>query len=848
MQISNTHQKFTKEDYEELEKVGNDLFQKEIYDEVYNNQTSNNSLIVDNLDINKFRYCKLKKLIEEFKLDIVIKRIPLVFEDLGFTYKDIIDYKNKKKNKFDKRTLIRTNEEYNNMDLEVVKINEFCDRIMNRIFINIKQELMNINFNEYTFYYMVIYLLKFSEKGKNKKNKKTDSWRLDLPDILNIEIIKTLIELDSNISKQLLDCFNSSNIINDILINYPDIIFNPLILNKIVFKDNQINLRDEQKIWISQYKDLVNKLYEHIINGEEMVPTNYYNTAGMGAGKSYLTSVGLTIIVKDTNIKMKNYDKSIVYKERLFTLKKRMIILFIVPSKQVLLSFGKNTANYVSTWFYNGNPSQINIMFNSTPVYSKGKKKVHFQYSKEANQMDVPVYEKFLNIILWHRLHKKNLINKRGESLWVGGHDYFKEPDVIFCDPKGAEELIANKFDFEQRLGWYFIPVVDEWVATADCNIEKENNHYLNSIKNIVKSNIKLKFLISASINKNEILNNSYLNRFQSLFAPVVPTVNSLTEMYTYSGDLVHPFSMVKYKKINEAIDSWDFTVYRCITPKVLIEYCSILNYTLEYDDIKNINNYIATVKKILDLIKRSNDEIKKNICDIKLEKYDNNIKNFKTLYLTSSSVGDEIYRYIDTKLSKNTILKKINDNNNHINNEIIELRNEIIESKALKKKSQEGNADEINQKIFDLEKRLESDDQLFYFSSNFGKTTVTKKWIDEWINKLNDYQLTVVLSGYDLSFDDKDLDDAAKDVIRQPIQIVDTISSMFGRNDQSINDLVINDKNKILGPKTMMQAFARAGRSGKYNCLVTTICNKRLLKKFNYEESSINKYFNEDD
>ena len=86
---------------------------------------------------------------------------------------------------------------------------------------------------------------------------------------------------------------------------------------------------------------------------------------------------------------------------------------------------------------------------------------------------------------------------------------------------------------------------------------------------------------------------------------------------------------MVKYKKINEAIDSWDFTVYRCITQKVLIEYCNIINYTLEYNDIKNIKNYITTVKKILDLIKRSNDEIKKNICDLKLENYDNNIKKF---------------------------------------------------------------------------------------------------------------------------------------------------------------------------------------------------------------------------
>ena len=55
-----------------------------------------------------------------------------------------------------------------------------------------------------------------------------------------------------------------------------------------------------------------------------------------------------------------------------------MILLFIVPSKQVAISFGKNTANYVSTWFYNGNPSQINIMFNSTPVFSSGKKKYIF--------------------------------------------------------------------------------------------------------------------------------------------------------------------------------------------------------------------------------------------------------------------------------------------------------------------------------------------------------------------------------------------------------------------------------------------------------------------------------------
>jgi hypothetical protein len=194
---------------------------------------------------------------------------------------------------------------------------------MNRIFIDIKQELIKINFNEYTFYYMVLYLLKFSEKGRKKKITQKDCWKLNLPKILNIEIIKTLIELNSDISKQLLDCFDTSNILNNILLDYPDIIFNPLILNKIVFKDNQINLRDEQKVWISQYKDLINKLYEHVINGEEMQATHHFNSAGMGGGKSYISSVALSNIVKNTNEKMKNYDKSIVYKERLFTLKKK---------------------------------------------------------------------------------------------------------------------------------------------------------------------------------------------------------------------------------------------------------------------------------------------------------------------------------------------------------------------------------------------------------------------------------------------------------------------------------------------------------------------------------------------
>ena len=70
----------------------------------------------------------------------------------------------------------------------------------------------------------------------------------------------------------------------------------------------------------------------------------------------------------------------------------------------------------------------------------------------------------------------------------------------------------------------------------------------------------------------------------------------------------------------------------------------------------------------------------------------------------------------------------------------------------------------------------------------------------------------------------------------------------MFGRNDPSVKNVVINDINKILGFKTIMQAFARAGRSGKYDCVVNTQFNEFLLKKFNNNNSSLNRVFNYDE
>lgn len=851
MTIPNKHDKFLEEDYLEIENGLIDPFQKKIFEEVKDINVENHTISHINLD--NYNYCKFLNTLSSDKFKKVIERIPLNLEETNLVYKDIVNYKNKKKIK-DKKNLIIANDNFKKMDEEILKIEDFCNKIINNIKIDIKEEIFKINFTNYLFYYMVLYLLTFSEKACKKHNKDRYSWKLNLPYILDIEIIKTLIELNSSISNQLLLCFDISNLENKILICYPDIIFNPLILNKIINKKNEINLRNEQKQWIIQIKDLINNYKNYIVNGDDMSKTYYFNTAGMGAGKTSICAIASSTFVNEANQEINNHKVELTINEndlnlgkriRHFNLGKRIIQLFIVPSKQVLISFGRNTANYVSTWFYNND--QINVMFKYTPQYRKGKNgKVYFQYTKEVNELDIPIVDKFINVVLWDKLHRKPLFNKKRDNLWIGGYDYFKPPSVIFCDPKGAEELINNKFDFEHKLGWYFLPVVDEWVATADCNIKNEDNHYLKSIKSIIYSNIKLQFLISASVNQNEILNNEYFNQYNLLFSPIVPTTNSLTEMYTYKNELVHPFSKVNFENINEAIDSWDFTVYRCITPRVLIEYCKIINYNIKYNDITNINNYINLVTQILNIIKNSDEEIKKQICNLKL--VNNNIHNLedsKTLYLTSSNISEEILRYIQPKLNKNTVLNKVEEYKNNIIQEINELKNEITYSKINKQKSNDGSVDEINQKIFDLEKLLESDDQSYFFSSSFGNTTVDKKWIDKWINILNDDQLTVVLSGYDLSFNDRTLDEAVKDVICEPKQIIDTISSMYGRNDPSVKNVVINDKKKILGFKTIMQAFARAGRSGKYDCVVTTRFNEFLLKKFNPTESSLDKVFN---
>ena len=115
-----------------------------------------------------------------------------------------------------------------------------------------------------------------------------------------------------------------------------------------------------------------------------------------------------------------------------------MVQLFIVPSKQVLISFGKNAANYVSTWFYNND--QINVMFKYTPQYKKrrGRKffTSHFQYTKEVNELDIPIVEKFINTILWHKLHKNVKYD------WIGeydGSEYSDGYDSI--DGKYKEDL-----------------------------------------------------------------------------------------------------------------------------------------------------------------------------------------------------------------------------------------------------------------------------------------------------------------------------------------------------------------------------------------------------------------------
>mmetsp|Transcript_27237 Transcript_27237/g.52812 ORF Transcript_27237/g.52812 Transcript_27237/m.52812 type:complete len:993 (+) Transcript_27237:54-3032(+) len=732
------------------------------------------------------------------------------------------------------------------MNTKFTAVTEFVDKMVDRKEM-LKDEISGLSLCEESFYFMMLYLFSKSEKGgfSEDKLKKREAagrpctWEVNIPKVLYFECCLALLHVSTPLSKALLECWMTVNeqvqFAEDLLLQYPDGVFYPIITKTISPKGNVVSLRSEQKVWVKQIEKYVNSYCGDILSGKFKSPQVFVNSATMGAGKTSVCALASTQFVDKVNAK-------------LGPKKKRLVQIFVVPSKEVLVSFGTLAANYVSTWLYQA--GRLEVMHKYSPEYNTGIRKYPRaieRWTKYLRDSGLPVAEQVHNLLNWHLLHKKERRDKRGRDMWVHGKDRYQPPSVIFCDPSGAFELLENEEEFKQRFGWHFLPVIDEFVATADCKFTLEENQYIRTLNRIITMGCPYMFLMSASVKEQQMRQSSMFGPMNLEFAPTVASTNSLTQMFVDNGSgreddksAVHPFSALTANNIDASIASWDETQHRCITPTILIKICKKLGFTLEWERVRSPQKYMKTVQDVLDLIKGCPMEVKQWICNINLSDVavQTMDKRAKTLTLTSGSLMYEILGMLGEKrITIDTIKQEQKDYVIHANKEIAKLEKEIELAKRDKERSREGSADEIKARIeFLKNSKTMVEEQIYYLSTDIGSVSISGKWVRDYAeghDALTPDELAAVLSGAEVFFDDPRLDEPLRRANPKQVQIIDTISSMYGRNDPRVQNVVVHDSEHRIGLDTLAQAFARAGRSGVKNCVVMAIIDPHLLECF---------------
>jgi hypothetical protein len=141
---------------------------------------------------------------------------------------------------------------------------------------------------------------------------------------------------------------------------------------------------------------------------------------------------------------------------------------------------------------------------------------------------------------------------------------------------------------------------------------------------------------------------------------------------------------------------------------------------------------------------------------------------------------------------------------------------------------------DSIKEQISELEGQLSNEAQrLYHFSTPLGSVAINLAWIDKYMYTLTEEQIQLVLSGLRTDMRNTLLNEALNAAGPKPVVAVAPIACMFGLNDARTDNVCIYDHTDIVGPDTLKQALARAGRSGKKNFIVAGHIDERLLKCF---------------
>lgn len=702
--------------------------------------------------------------------------------------------------------------------------------------------------------------------------------------------------------------------------------------NEFLYYDSQVAFIENIKEMIEEIKNNQDEEIQQIIDPtillKERSKTILFNTLSMSMGKTTIVAAYLPIIIHYLN----NHNKMLCQKyevERGLDYKiknQNYVTLLSLPATDTMMNFSKFYGNLAPTWIITKDGEKFKIK-----IFDKWSKKIQTEkfkrtkagygrnYIKEPLIVDYDnkksLFENIVEIFNYNgfddnyqlmdaieqrkssgNLHEELINYKRNKQKtnvkYVDGRrveeveegytevsrieeqkyaDDFVHPAVIYCDPNTMLEILRNSQLFEIKFNYRFLPVVDEFPATVDCNLDLSKNNLVDTnirIQEICTKNNKIthRIIMSASLN-NEIIDKSLL--FQDV-----------TKKYVDEELFTDAFSTLKEYKFNRgmveitdtsplfgiisnpsAIDKWTDDIYKCFPPNQLIKIIDKYNergdITIPADIFKSVQNYLLFIKDLcvrwstdipfLELIKND-----KNIFPtivLNNEKFAKLIKQDATLHFTTRDYCNSI----------STILKIVNFDTKKLLSDYDEsiqsnyqkrLSEKISRSKQFKTVKKTTAISELEREIkkrygFDTEeKEIKKGEKVYEYPTFFGKISIDKIGLEK-LMKLERqfYDKDILLSGINIETDQ--IKEGILAIYNDNIKNIKTkvniqsINKMYGKNFKPTDNVFIWDDNEtiFIGIETLLQAVARAGRGESENKLVNCYIPSNYINLFEYTQ-----------
>eukprot|EP00638_Chattonella_subsalsa_P008902 CAMPEP_0117744382 /NCGR_PEP_ID=MMETSP0947-20121206/6721_1 /TAXON_ID=44440 /ORGANISM="Chattonella subsalsa, Strain CCMP2191" /LENGTH=1223 /DNA_ID=CAMNT_0005561311 /DNA_START=81 /DNA_END=3752 /DNA_ORIENTATION=+ len=677
------------------------------------------------------------------------------------------------------------------------------------------------------YYLVVILLLKSAEGGHTTVN-----------DVIFHEIRIALQHLKTSFAFILLEKFNKfsseEDEARDRLEKYPVGLFSP-ILKQDMLGRSHVEMLPYQKDFANKIKELIED-FVNCINGTKEWPGQpraLFNLNTFGSGKTTIGAIATAHCLEKGNSCLETGHL--------------LIGLFILPSIQTSILFASIIAMDQPTWvIQRGVVMPIHkfcpqfYVRRGRKLFQKTERWADFQGTAKKDYRDglnhgASLFEQVKLILNW----TPEFVGDGKE--YISGHKRFKKPVMIFADSESALELNIEMENFKS-IGWHFLNILDEFPATADCNFMLHENELLQNVLKIIQCDNKFNILMSASPTEQQIRMSNLFQKWDCTFTDVCATTRSFTQLYTEDGRPIFPLQALDPSSF-WIVNHWDDTDFRYFTPAVFILICDHLkslgcSFDFNLSDVKNQDTFIEAIKRLCQHISLMDETVIQSVCNLQVSNVgflsrDADTQASSSLTLTSGHLEKEVFSALDEKPSHLSVQRLFQDFTDRVDSEIQDLKDELSSCSRNKQKSTMGSKELLLQRIEDLEKEKNDPEKCCAtITTNLGVAEVSYHWYLNYGSKLSDEHLAVILSGLDIEFENRHLTVAINKVSKKPRKIIDTITSMFGRNDHRIENVIIKDPNNMIGFDTLKQGLARAGRTGLVP-VVSGIIDEHLLYLF---------------